>query len=121
LISSRGKDSSVQNTKPGCGQRGLIFDLNCISVPGFKTNEFMKVTSDADLQAQEPADRVISTVPSLCSLLPYIYFTTKYKLTALKRFLTAIRNRGVFHFQSGYMNISLICSVTGGAPSIMFI
>jgi hypothetical protein len=57
----------------------------------------------------------------LCARVPYIYFNTQYKPEAFERFLSAIRNNGVFNFQSGYMNIFHACCVNGCAPSIMFI
>jgi len=105
--------------RPDCGQRGFLFDW---TVPGFKVTEFLRLRKlNTDHQDQEPDDPIISTLLLLCARVPYIYFNTQYKPEAFERFLTAIRNNGVFNFQSGYINIFLICCVNGVAPSIMFI
>lgn len=108
--------------RPVCGPRGFLLVWNLCSLLGFKRTELLKLrTLDAVLHAQESVDRIISILRSFNAQVPYIYFNTKYTPEALKRILTAIRNRGVFQFQSGYMNSFLICCVKVDAPSIMFI
>jgi hypothetical protein len=83
--------------RPDCGQHGLLFEWNQISVPGFKATEFLKLRKP-DADHQEPNDPIISTLHSLCSRVPYIYFNKQYKPETFERFLTTIRNNGVFNF-----------------------
>jgi hypothetical protein len=105
-----------KSSGPVYGPIGLLLVLNRCHVPGFKANDIWSWDN-----------LMLISSPRIC-LTYHFYVTCIFVFTwnprahlKLSKFLTALRNRGIFQFQENYLNTNLACCVPGVSPCIMFI